>query len=324
MKRLLPILVLVAACAGEDSDADFCTDDSHGSATTATPIASVPAGFTTVLESCTLTASEIAVCAGAENVVEESVAGDTRTITGNGIPDHDVDLFPNVGNPNTIQPQNISYSLTTAPSRSGTATPVRVAGVALNGIKMEPETAEIYRDTAWRYEALTFGGRVDGDTNRNFGTSLGFDCNFAHVQPTGEYHYHGVPTGLMPSSPTVTIVGWAADGYPILGRYGHETPGDASSPLVELSGSYVLRTGTRTALDAADDPPPGEYDGTFVQDWTYDATAGDLDECNGRAETIEVDGATYDYAYYLTYSYPFMPRCVWGTPADGFGFPPRP
>ena len=51
---------------------------------------------------------------------------------------------------------------------------------------MEPETAERYSDTVWSYEALTFNGRVEGDTNMFFGNSLDLDCNFAHVQPTGE------------------------------------------------------------------------------------------------------------------------------------------
>ena len=31
-----------------------------------------------------------------------------------------------------------------------------------------------------------------------------------------------------------------------------------------------------------------------------------------------VDGVTYDYAYYVTHSYPFMPLCGWGTPGEDF------
>lgn len=298
-------------------NSEFCEDDGLGSGTLATPVGAA-GEFTTVLLDCSLSASEVAFCAGADPEFDETVAGDERTITGNGIPNHDADLFPNMGNPNVITPQSISYTVVVNPVATDTATFVNIAGVALNGIKMEPQTAERYSDTQWSYEALTFGGRVDGDTNQFFGTSLGFDCNFAHVQPTGEYHYHGVPTGLMPESRELTLVGWAADGFPILGRYGYVTPGDASSELVEVIGSYQLKQGTREALDANDDPPPGEYDGTFVQDWEYVEGLGDLDACNGRQEQIEVDGVIYDYAYYLTYTYPFMPRCVWGTPGDGF------
>jgi len=307
---------------------DYCADDSLGSGATARPTASGAYAFTTVLQECSLTAAEAATCYGATHESNISLSGGVRTISGNAIPNHDVDLFPNVGNPNVVSAQSISYQVTTSPEVGGEAQFARVIGVALNGIKMEPETAEVYSGGAWRYEALTFGGRVDGDTVNFSGTSLGLDCNFAHVQPTGEYHYHGVPTALMPASVGVTLVGWAADGFPILARYGYQTPGDESSAVVELRSSYRLKSGPRQALDTTDSPPPGDYDGTFVQDWEYDASLGDLDECNGRGEAVEIDGQSYDYAYYLTYSYPFMPRCIWGEIIDaafsgaGGGGPP--
>ena len=325
LRGLFFALALFAVACGEDgesdiaADDDFCRDDSLGSATTVTPLTSGGLTFSTVLQDCSLSAFEAAVCYGASHASAESVANGQRTITSNGIPNHDVDLFPNLGNPSAVSAQNLSWTVTTSPSRTATPTEIRTIGFGLNGIKFEPQTAEVYNDTQWRYEALTFNGRLDDDDNFNFGTSLGFDCNFAHVQPTGEYHYHGVPTGLMPETPALTLVGWAADGYPILGRYGHAVAGDPSSELTELTGSYRLRTGERTAVNANDTPPAGTYDGTFVQDWTYESGSGDLDECNGRAESLEIDGVTYDYAYYLTYTYPFMPRCVWGTPGNGFG-----
>ncbi len=55
-----------------------------------------------------------------------------------------------------------------------------------------------------------------------------------------------------------------------------------------------------------------------MQDWEYVEGLGDLDECNGRTETIVVGGVTYDYVYYLTYTYPWAPRCLWsGTGGTG-------
>ncbi len=326
--RQVCILLLVGfACADGANDTndtdganDYCTDDQLGSGTTETPVASGDYVFTTVLETCTLSADEAATCYGAAHVSAASLSSESRTITSNRIPNHDVDLFPNGGNPNAVSAQDLTWSVTTTPSRNATPTEVRTIGFGLNGLKFEPNTAEVYNDTQWRYEALTFAGRLDGDSNFNFGTSLGLDCSFAHVQPTGEYHYHGVPTGLMPETSARTLVGWAADGYPIFGRYGYAIPDDPTSGLVELTGSYRLPSGTRQALDDNDTPPGGAYDGTFIQDWRYETGLGDLDECNGRAESNEIDGIAYDYAYYLTYTYPFMPRCVWGTPGDGFGF----
>ena len=122
----------------------------------------------------------------------------------------------------------------------------------------------------------------------------------------------------MPEMPAITHIGWASDGFPILARYGYATPGDSASQVIELKGSYKLKEGTRVAL-GSETPPPGNYDGTFVQDWEFESGSGDLDECNGRDEDIRIAGQDFTYAYYLTHTYPFMPRCVWGTPDSSFG-----
>ncbi|MEC8024884.1 MAG: YHYH protein [Myxococcota bacterium] len=298
------------------SAGDFCSDDSFGSATTELPMApSSDYAFTTVLQGCSLNVTEAAQCYGDTHTSDVAVSGDVRTISGNAIPNHDVDLFPNSGNPSAISAQTVSFDVPSSPAKGTQATEARVSGVGVNGIKFEPETAERYGDTDWSYEALLFGGQVATDTNNFQGSSLGLDCNSAHVQPTGAYHYHGVPAALMPDTASVIQVGWAADGYPVLARYGYEIPGDQSSAVVELAGSYKLKDGEREAL-GSESPPPGAYDGTFVQDWEYDASVGDLDECNGRDETITIGGETFDYAYYLTLTYPFMPRCVWGEIID--------
>lgn len=307
--------------ANNGASGELCTDAAAGSGSTQAPVAE-PGEFTTELLDCTMSAQEVAQCAGAQHSFTEEIIDGMRILTGNAIPNHDTALFPNVGNPNRISPQQESYALPLEPQLTDVATEVRLAGVATNGVKMEPQTAEVYSNTRWRYEALTFQGRTEGDTVNFPGNSLGFDCNFAHVQPNGHYHYHGVPTGLMPDAPALALVGWAADGFPILGRYGYSTPGDSSSELVELRGSYQLKEGPRQPLTPGDSvTPPGDYDGTFVQDWEYAPDSGDLDRCNGRQEEVEIQGTTYAYAYYLTYTYPFMPRCVWGTPAEGFTYP---
>ena len=49
---------------------------------------------------------------------------------------------------------------------------------------------------------------------------FGVDENDAHVQPNGQYHYHGNPVNLVallnPDFATsMTLVGWASDGFPI-------------------------------------------------------------------------------------------------------------
>jgi hypothetical protein len=54
--------------------------------------------------------------------------------------------------------------------------------------------------------------------------------------------YNGMPEGfisLRGGGPTkMTLVGWAADGFPIYARYGYSTASDASSALKVIAGSY--------------------------------------------------------------------------------------
>jgi hypothetical protein len=59
------------------------------------------------------------------------------------------------------------------------------------------------------------------------------------------------------------------------------------------------------------------YDGTFREDWEYVADSGDLDQCNGlEGVTPEYPEGTYHY--YITDNYPYIPRCVMGTPDASF------
>jgi hypothetical protein len=242
--------------------------------------------------------------------------GTSRVLSSNGIPDHTADAFPNDGNPNTISEQTISATYTLAPVKTDTATtlggPRGDIGFILNGIKIDAGTAGTCDDTGtdcdkenggtgmWSIEAL-------GQDSFDFG----LDENNAHVQPTGAYHYHGMPEGFITlrggSSNTMTLIGWAADGFPIYARYGYSTATDAGSALKVMTGSY------QTVTTVPDNRPPVEtYPlGTFVQDWEYVAGAGDLDECNGRTGvTPEFPNGIYHY--YATDTYPFLQRCVKG------------
>lgn len=254
-----------------------------------------------------------------------------RYITANGIPDHEPGRFPNRGNPNSISAQDYEYRVALHPVAADEVVPLdhRLFGVALNGVPFDPGTAEIWtpqgrrmrgraRDYGWNYDALS--GKID----------LGIDANHAHVQPTGAYHYHGLPTGLIDhladhhhdadGRHVMMMVGYAADGFPIYARFGYEDASDPTSAVVALKSSYLLKDGERTA------PPngPGErYDGTFVQDWEYVEGSGDLDECNGRfGVTPEYPDGTYYYV--ITDTFPFIPRYFRGEPDASFrhGLPP--
>lgn len=144
---------------------------------------------------------------------------------------------------------------------------------------------------------------------------LGDDCNNAHVQPTGEYHYHGTPWGIVKQADikSMFLLGWAADGFPIYYKYGYTS--DTSSELIELTSSYKLKEGNRPGDGVS--APNGIYDGTYVRDFEYIKGHGDLDEANGRfGKTPEFPKGTYYYV--ITDSFPSLPRFFVGTPNESF------
>ena len=249
------------------------------------------------------------------SISEWSCTETTRVLSANGVPDHEVGTFPNPNNPNTISAQNVSATMTLTPVQTDTVTPrggpMGVTGYVLNGVKLDANTAGTCNDSgnncslagnvgSWNIEAL-------GQSSFNFGD----DQNHAHVQPSGEYHYHGIPEGFVDkqggNASNVTIIGWAADGFPIYARYGYSDPMDAGSQIRAMEGSYQLVTNV-----SASRPSTNLYElGTFSQDWEYVEGSGDLDECNGRfGVTPEFPEGIYHY--YATDSYPYFQRCVKG------------
>ncbi|MCY4543670.1 MAG: hypothetical protein OXD39_00415, partial [Gemmatimonadetes bacterium] len=76
----------------------------------------------------------------------------------NGIPGHATGTFPNGGNPNTIQTVFQTWNVPKVPERTDTVTEMATFGVTLEGIKLERDTAESFRNEGvWRYEAITPG-----------------------------------------------------------------------------------------------------------------------------------------------------------------------
>ena len=246
------------------------------------------------------------------NEVSESTSGAFRVIHGNAIPNHLVGQFPNAGNPNQITPQDVEFHVTLKPKVNSDVTPLNfgwIFGIAVNGVAYDPLAAEFWNGNprfGWSYNAL--GGAFD----------LGIDDNHAHVQGTGEYHYHGLPTGLLKAigwsldypSP---VVGYAADGFPIF-----SIVGSVDGSLKEMKSSYRLKSGSRPG--GAE--PDGTFDGAFNEDFEFVEGLGDLDECNG-AMTVSFDYPDGTYAYFLTQEYPVVPRCFRGTPDNSFNFAPN-
>lgn len=260
----------------------------------------------------------------AQSTAAWECSSDERVLTANGIPDHETGTFPNDGNPNTISEQTVSATYTLNPELTATATqmggPLGPQGHVLNGIKIDAGTGGSCDDSGevcslgdpsgnWSIEAL-------GQESFDFGT----DENNAHVQPDGTYHYHGMPAGFITlrggDSTKMTLIGWAADGFPIYARYGYSDPEDATSPLKSMSGSFQLVSDVSSSRPATTIYPLG----TFRQDWEYVEGSGDLDECNGRfGVTPEFPEGIYHY--YATDSYPYFQRCVRGA-VTAAGGPP--
>lgn len=200
-----------------------------------------------------------------------TIEGGYRIFRANGLPDHAPGQFPNRGNPNSLSAQSYTFRVSLKPQTNSVPRDGRGAwfGVALNGVPFEPGTGEFWNgQREWNYEAKS------GFIN------LGLDQHNAHVQPTGAYHYHGLPTGLMDKlggdGKKMLLVGYAADGFPIYTSYGYSVATNTNSALKKVCSSWQIKKGERTG------GPGGKYDGRFTADYEYIAGSGDLDECNGR------------------------------------------
>lgn len=251
--------------------------------------------------------------------------GGERKLSSNGVPNHPMGAFPNPGNPNRIAEQRVDVATTLHPvARRGAGAFVKNAGYALNGVKFDPGTAQSCTDACGNHGDSPFGRwRIEALGQSYF--KFGVDANHAHVQPGGSYHYHGIPEGMLsPDQRTgkvMALIGWASDGFPIYARFGHALARLAASPLRAMRASYQLKP----------HPDAGRPDvriaamGTFAQDWRYVAGSGDLDECNGRFD-VTPEFPRGIYHYYATDLYPYIQRCVKGTPSpamdDARGPPP--
>lgn len=251
-----------------------------------------------------------------ESQICYSISSTMRTITSNNFPNY----TPSKPGPDAGASVN-TYMMPISPSQAATVTsvynngPAYIFGVAINGVKMDPIANEYFLNTGsgeanrdWNQEA-TFAGN-------NLGVKDG--AHFQTLNSVNVYHYHGDPTKLadgITSGSHSTIIGFAADGFPIYYKYAYTDANDATSAIKELTSSYRLKTGTRGGDGVS--APDGTYDGTYTQDYEYVANSGDLDECNGRfGKTPEYPNGTYYYV--VTSDWPFIPRCFKGTPDNSF------
>ena len=95
----------------------------------------------------------------------------------------------------------------------------------------------------------------------------------------------------------------------------YKIPNDASSPLLELTPGYLLRSRMRPGdgISSSDEP----YDGTYVRDYQYIKSEGNLDEVNGRfGATLEFPKGIYYYV--ITDDFPSIPKYLVDEPSVDF------
>lgn len=266
------------------------------------------------------------------SVYYEFIEQNDRVVYSNNYPNHNfnyvADRIPN--------PYYRVYKFDLKPKLSGEVTsltrangrPVNFFGIALNGVYMMPASATpfIFEDVNtgeynwdWVFEPTTNIG--DG---RDF---VALDCASAHVNPNSGYHYHGnmyeyveeLEQGISTlNTPPAKVlqVGWAADGFPVLYRFGPDKEGN----IKEMFPSFQLKSGLRPGDGIS--APCGSYSGKYTNDFGYVAGKGDLDECNGIEASITlttVQGEeTFDYYYVVTQDFPQISRCIKGDFNDSF------
>ena len=266
------------------------------------------------------------------SVYYEFIEQNDRVVYSNNYPNHNfnyvADRIPN--------PYYRVYKFDLKPKLSGEVTsltrangrPVNFFGIALNGVYMMPAPATpfIFEDVNtgeynwdWVFEPTTNIG--DG---RDF---VALDCASAHVNPNSGYHYHGnmyeyveeLEQGISTlNTPPAEVlqVGWAADGFPVLYRFGPDKDGN----IKEMFPSFQLKSGLRPGDGIS--APCGSYSGKYTNDFGYVAGKGDLDECNGIQASITLTTAqgeeTFDYYYVVTQGFPQISRCIKGNFNDSF------
>lgn len=286
-----------------------------------------------------LSTENIGCCAipEAPNAYYEYIEESLRYIYSNNYPDHNYCY-----NPNRI-PEPV-YHLFSVPERPllddqitqvvrDNGRPARYFGIARNGVIFAPAPATPFIFENQNTGQFNWEWVFEPINNQGDGQDLvSLDCASAHTGPQG-YHYHGdmyeYVENIVPGITTETTapeaiipIGWAADGFPILYRYGP----DENGKIVALQPSFQLRPGLRPGDGIT--APCGPYNGKYTRDYEYICGKGELDECNGIAREVTIQTSegeeTFSYFYVITATFPQVPRCLKGRVSPTFdnGNPP--
>ncbi|CAL2075630.1 sulfatase-like hydrolase/transferase [Tenacibaculum sp. 190524A02b] len=313
-------------------------------------------GEETTIDACTncptdvLSSTNIGCCdtSSQPSIYYEYHENNLRKIYSNSYPNHDF-CYKNTSSVPTQSYHELEMDLD--PVISGTITnvinqnsgrPATTFGVALNGVMFAPGPALPFVFLNPTTNEYNWNWVFEPTNNQGAGSDkVSLDCASAHTSNSHGYHYHGEMfsyleneiTGITTATTVNEIIqiGWAADGFPILYKFGP----DATGVIKALQPSYKLKEGERPGDGTT--APCGPYSGKYTNDYEYQEGLGDLDECNGKASNITLQTAngteTFEYFYVITSTFPQIPRClvgnvnstfanaqVTGTDADGDGF----
>ena len=266
------------------------------------------------------------------SVYYEYINGSNRNIYTNNYPDHS--YCYNSVNQMPSQTHH-DFAIDLVPMVTGSITsvtkvngrPDRYFGVAKNGVIFAPTPAAPFIFEDQNTGEYNWDWVMEPTNNQGQGQGVvGLDCASAHTGPQG-YHYHGnmfeyVDNEVAGISTTTTIpttplhIGWAADGFPILYKFGPDTDGN----IKELTASYQLKPGLRPGDGIT--APCGAYNGKYTNDYEYICGKGSLDECNGIQSNVTVETVqgmqTFEYFYVITATFPQIPRCLVGSVSADF------
>ena len=244
------------------------------------------------------------------------------TITSNSVPNHefndDTAVFAGGADGATIAETESTSIVSRSPEFADEPTFITQTlknAVFLNGVRLDILSAGCYLPLsadAGEDGNVGIGCASDADWLLDpLGTEskFGADLHNGHTQPGGLYHYHGGPEAMFDDEPGPEgspVIGFAADGFPVYGSFFLDPE---TGEVREAISGYELKEGSRG--ERTDTNPGGEYTGEYNDDWEFTGN-GDLDECNG----MTVDG---QYGYYVTDTFPWVIKCLVGTPDESFG-----
>ena len=256
------------------------------------------------------------------NVQKVQYSATYSYITTTGLPSYVTGPFLD-GNPSIATNQNAIFRVLLNPVQN-TGTAVNTTGGNI-GLFINSVALFDYRDgVSWKSSTGTLaggplGGMGDGIWNRDAVVAErgGFDCSKAHPA-NGNYHHHQNPSAFkldlvvlsnicnlynadglyaIDSNMHSPLIGFAYDGFPIYGAYGHKNV-NGTGGIVRMKSSYTLRNiTTRTNGPAVSATYPLGY---FREDYQYNATSAAtpdyLDAHNGRfCITPEFPAGKYCY-----------------------------